>query len=315
METVVCDLCQSTDTRRIYRLRDTNYGTPGVFDLVQCRVCHLAYLNPRPTAASLAQHYPVDRYDPFAALKPGNTITPTATQIQRARALTQLCPPGTVLDVGTGSGHFLVAMRQAGWAGAGVEPNASMADFAQRALQLNVVAGDIFAWPFSEPVNLMTLWDALEHTPSPMAVLRQARALLKPGGWLALSVPNWDSLERRLFRERWIAHDAPRHLYHFGPRALRAMLGQAGFAVRRLQATAPVQSLASNALRLGGDLLFRGGQAKSFANTAAGDASPAPVSGARRRLIQAAYVLLTLPNAAANVLQRGANLTVLAQPT
>jgi SAM-dependent methyltransferase len=205
----------------------------------------------------------------------------------------------------------MVAMRQAGWICAGVEPNPVAAGFAQSELGLNVVTGDIFAWPAQAQFDLVTLWDVLEHTPSPTAVLRQARALLKPRGWLALSVPNWGSLERRLFGERWIAHDAPRHLYHFAPQPLRALLGRAGFVVRRLQAAAPVHSLASNALRLAGDQLFRRGQAKALASTPAG---PAQVSPARRSLIQAAHVLLVPPNAVANLFQRGANLTVMAQP-
>ncbi|HOX29344.1 MAG TPA: hypothetical protein PLQ76_09350, partial [bacterium] len=44
-------------------------------------------------------------------------------------------------------------------------------------------------------------------------------------------VPNFAGLESRLFGERWVAVDAPRHLYHFTEKTLRAMLEKNGLRV------------------------------------------------------------------------------------
>jgi SAM-dependent methyltransferase len=156
-----------------------------------------------------------------------------------------------VLDVGTGNGQFLLAMRALGWSCYGVE---------------------------TSPV-------AAQH----------ARMVL------ALHVPNWDSIERRLFRERWIAIDAPRHLYHFDARTLRLLLEQAGFEVRQLEACAPVLSLASNVLRWGGDRL-RGGRPKPSRSTGP---NPPGVSSSRQLLIPVVHQLMRLPNALANSLAEG----------
>jgi hypothetical protein len=48
---------------------------------------------------------------------------------------------------------------------------------------------------------------------------------------LALSIPNWNSLERRLFNQYWQGLDPPRHLYVFTQETLTALLAQAGFSV------------------------------------------------------------------------------------
>ena len=313
MERVGCDYCGRDDPEPVYAVRDTNYGTPGEFCLVRCRTCGLVYLNPRPTWEAIADFYPVGRYDPFEALKSNVPPSPSAMQRQRAAWLSRVQPQrGRVLDVGCSDGRFLAAMRLHGWTCAGVEPVEAAAAYAREALGLNVLTGDLEAWPTTDRASLITLWDVLEHTHSPMAVLRRAHAIMTRPGWLAVSVPNWGSLERRLFGRRWIAIDAPRHLYHFSAGTLRAVLLKAGFEIRQLSATAPVMSLASNVLRAGGDWLWRRGQAPVAAGQEAADRTRP--SRLRRGVIGATHTVLQPTNALINSLHLGANLTVLARP-
>ena len=42
-------------------------------------------------------------------------------------------------------------------------------------------------------------------------------------------MPNWDSWQRRAFKENWTPLDVPRHLTHFSPRSLRLVAREAGF--------------------------------------------------------------------------------------
>jgi 2-polyprenyl-3-methyl-5-hydroxy-6-metoxy-1,4-benzoquinol methylase len=313
LESVVCDLCGRDQSQLIYSVPDTNYGTPGKFSIVQCRICKLVYLNPRPSAAELPAIYPETRYDPFQLIHTTGPQSPHPIQWSRARQLTQIAGAGRVLDVGCGDGLFLKAMQQLGWTCVGVEPNQNAVEFARTRFELDIRSGEIFAIGAQENFDLITLWDALEHTPSPTAVLLRAAKLLPPTGRIALSVPNWDSFERLIFRERWIALDAPRHLYHFSPRTVTRLLNQCGFEIQKLEASAPVLSLASNLLRLGGDLAFRRGQAK--ATVASGPATTTEPSLKRKTLIRVIHWLMLLPNSCANLLQRGSSLTILARKT
>ena len=74
------------------------------------------------------------------------------------------------------------------------------------------IPGTIFDMPV-EPgtVDLLTLFDVIEHTPDPQAVLRRAHELLTPDGVLAMSYPDYGSLAARLPRLALAvpAHRAP----------------------------------------------------------------------------------------------------------
>jgi SAM-dependent methyltransferase len=77
-------------------------------------------------------------------------------------------------------------------------------------------------WP-AESFDLIVFSHSLEHIPEPLDALSAARALLVPGGRIAIALPNWRSWQRQLFRNYWFHLDLPRHLQHFSPRALRVV--------------------------------------------------------------------------------------------
>jgi ubiquinone/menaquinone biosynthesis C-methylase UbiE len=83
--------------------------------------------------------------------------------------------------------------------------------------------------------DIVTMWHSLEHVHDPLAVLKSAYRLLAPGGRLLVAAPNIDSLPFRYFGPAWYGLDLPRHLTHFTPATLRAVLRCAGFQNRRVQ--------------------------------------------------------------------------------
>jgi len=311
VEYVACDLCGSDETRLVYRVRDTNYGTPGEFHLVQCRTCQLVYLNPRPAPSRYFDIYPETTYDPFDEMNRADEPKPNETHRERARQLTRMVGSGRVLDVGCGTGLFLQAMREEGWSCVGVEPSPRASEFARTRLRLDVRQGTIFDIADTESFDVITFWDALEHTPSPRAALGRVHQLLIPRGIIALSLPNWDSVERRIFGAEWIALDAPRHFYHFSPSTIRRLLASSGFHVQTIQARAPVMSLASNILRWGGRWILRRGKAKGA--PALNVPTRRTPSLGRRWMIRATYLGVTPLNALINSIHRGADLMVIAR--
>ncbi len=92
----------------------------------------------------------------------------------------------------------------------------------------------------------MTMWHSLEHVHHPLAILRAAYRLLIPGGKLIVATPNIESIPFRVFGRSWFGLDLPRHLTHFTPTTLGAMLQTAGFpngtrAANAAQRLAPLQ--------------------------------------------------------------------------
>ena len=73
------------------------------------------------------------------------------------------------------------------------------------------------------------MWHVIEHLTGPRRVLTDIHRILKPGGRLLLELPNYDGYARAVFGTYWAALDVPRHLYHFTPATLDALLRRVGF--------------------------------------------------------------------------------------
>ena len=237
-QTVPCDLCKGTEALPLYTLNDSWYGLAGEFVLRRCRRCGLMYLSPRPTPEAMPAYYPLayDNYRPpiederWALMR----WMRRRKLIQRRRLIERYSgqTSGRLLDIGCATGLFLHEMALAGWEVMGIEPIAAGADFARRRFGLNVFQGFLGQAPCAPAsFDVVTFWDVLEHTFSPSQELAHAARLLRAGGLLTLSVPNWDSFDRRLFGPHWQGLDAPRHLYVFTRHTLTALLNQAGFQV------------------------------------------------------------------------------------
>lgn len=142
--------------------------------------------------------------------------------------------PGKLLDVGCATGIFMRHAKEHGWMVRGVEPNADTARIATEE-GLNVTHGTLTDLESDELFDAITLWDVLEHVPNPLEVLREARQLLAPGGYLWVATPNVDGLFPSVSLKvadrvgRWPHPDLPHHICQFSESTLRQALARAGF--------------------------------------------------------------------------------------
>ncbi len=80
------------------------------------------------------------------------------------------------------------------------------------------------------PFDVVTMWHVLEHVHSPVDLLVGLRELLAPGGVVVVSVPNFGSVQSRVFGGAWFHLDPPRHVIHFDRATLGDVLDRAGLA-------------------------------------------------------------------------------------
>jgi SAM-dependent methyltransferase len=138
-------------------------------------------------------------------------------------------PGGLLLDVGCGSGDWLVRMQELGWAVQGVDFDEAAVQ-AARSRGLTIRNGGLEAQRYpSASFDVVTLNHVIEHLPDALATLSECRRILKPGGMLVLYTPNSASLGHAVFRSNWRGLEPPRHLNIFGPRSIVTLLRQAGF--------------------------------------------------------------------------------------
>lgn len=160
-------------------------------------------------------------------------------RLSRISALLKQPPAAIrVLDVGCSRGSFLAAGARLGFRMEGVEPAAGIAA-AARAQGLNVHTGlleDIGLAAAS--FDTVTLFEVIEHLKEPLALLRECRRVLKPGGLLVLSTGNTASWTVAAMRERWdylhIAKDGG-HISFYNPRSVALLASRSGFAVERIE--------------------------------------------------------------------------------
>ncbi len=188
-----------------------------------CDACGVATTDPWPSDESLSAAYG-GAYRPTGGRfsGPGDALL-ALTRGSLARRLDVIAPPGPVLDVGAGSGGLVAAIARRGREALGLEREAS--GEAIRDATLTDLTGDWAAIVF---------WHSLEHLPEPGADLDRAIDLLAPGGVLTIAIPNADSLQARVFGDRWLALDLPRHLTHVPASALTGRLRARGLEVERV---------------------------------------------------------------------------------
>lgn len=245
MEHVECHLCGVDDTEVLFRKRDKLGITDDEFQVVECKHCGLLYVNPRPSEAEIGKFYP-ETYSWRETMEADSLVAQWVRKLEKGYRYHLLQDEvskvikhtgrssGRVLDIGCGTGDRLDVFRSKGFETWGVEISDS-ADYAREHLQLNVSRGDLFSARFPDRFfDVVTLYNVLEHTHHPTRVCNEIYRVLKDGGFLAVQVPNKNSLQYRIFRKRWAAFDVPRDLYYFGAEILRSLLGRVGFALRKM---------------------------------------------------------------------------------
>jgi len=168
-------------------------------DLVQCLACDALYVSPRPTAAAIAAFYSAPgRYDRWSTQR-GRA----AMWRRRLEVVRSLAPDGgRLLDVGTGQGDFGAVARDH-YAFDATEISSEGVRVARERHGLAVRQGDLLDLALSaDSYDAITLWHVLEHVANPRALAAECHRLLRPGGLLAIAVPNADE-DWQLRRRFW----------------------------------------------------------------------------------------------------------------
>jgi SAM-dependent methyltransferase len=216
---------------------DRLHGTPGSFEVRVCRSCGSGRTFPLLRPQDLGRLYPA-AYNAYA-LPANRVLRLLATALFRARfrqaldrgslrALRAL-PAGRLLDVGAGRGDLGVVLAERGWQVTGLEPSAEACEEGRRR-GVRMVEGTLATAELDEGFDAIVFQHSLEHVVEPREDLARAHELLRSGGLVLVSVPNFGCWQRRAFGSAWFHLDLPRHRSHFTAAGLERLLGRCGFA-------------------------------------------------------------------------------------
>lgn len=126
----------------------------------------------------------------------------------------------SVLDIGAGTGDFLLYCKENNFKVTGVEPNSIARQQAlEKGLKLHEKLENLQGSSF----DVITMWHVLEHVPNLYECLDQLKSLLNPKGKLIIAVPNFKSYDANHYKEYWAAYDVPRHLWHFSQESIHKL--------------------------------------------------------------------------------------------
>jgi SAM-dependent methyltransferase len=192
---------------------------------VECASCRVQITEPWPTDAELDRAY-ATHYRPETGRfsGPGDALL-RWTRGRLAKRIDVIAPEGSVVDVGSGDGALLDALRAVGREAIGLERVSTRPD---------VRVGELEE--LEDGWAAIVMWHSLEHLRRPGAALSAAAERLMPGGVLVVAVPNLGSIQAGFFGKRWFALDIPRHLTHIPGQTLAGAIEARGLKIERVSA-------------------------------------------------------------------------------
>lgn len=200
--------------------------------VVRCSACTLHFVNPRPTSSIILDGYSAAEDEQFVAQNPTRIKSFDRVLRKVLRRLGRRDGAGLrFLDVGCAGGASLVAARSLGFEAVGVEPSRWMADYGRRTYGVDIHQGILIPGMFpAESFDWISIWDVLEHVPEPGPLLDTIHGLLRPGGHLLLSYPDFRSVVGRALGNRWPFWLSV-HLLYYDRVTIARQLRQSGLRV------------------------------------------------------------------------------------
>jgi SAM-dependent methyltransferase len=222
-----CCVCGGPGSVAYSGIPDRLFAAPGKWTIVRCvdPSCGLLWLDPMPATDDLHKAYKKYYTHDEGPSRPASALRLPAR------------PGGRLLEIGFGSGTILETLSAAGWRAEGLDFDRVCVE-RLRAKGFEARLGSLkdAAYP-GDSFDAVIMSHVFEHVPDPLALLREVRRVLKPGGLFVALTPNAAACGHRKFRSNWLALDPPRHLHLFSPASLRLALSSVPFSAAKVFTT------------------------------------------------------------------------------
>ncbi len=208
-----------------------------IFDLYHDEALDMLITHPQPGLDTLGKYYESEDYishtDNKRSLfeKAYHFVKQIALKNKLALINSLQSNKGRILDIGAGTGDFLLTAQENGWQTIGVEPS-------PRAKGIAIKKGISFVEDTKEleshSFDTITMWHVLEHVPDLDAQIKELKRLLKPEGTLIIAVPNYKSFDAKHYGAFWAAYDVPIHFWHFSKKAIQLLFAKEGMKLQKV---------------------------------------------------------------------------------
>jgi len=202
------------------------FGT-ALGNIVRCEDCSHMQLDRFPSEEELDAAYAGAASDAYVEEEAGQRYS-FASVLGRVERYAE--DRGSLLDVGCWVGFLLAEARERGWRECiGIEPSTFASEYARDRLDLDVRTEELFTADLeTQRFDVVVMGDVLEHLTQANAALHRVFDLLKPGGLIALELPDAGSRVARLLGPRWWSV-IPTHIHYFTRDSAATMLRRHGY--------------------------------------------------------------------------------------
>lgn len=210
-----CLVCNSTEIATTGKYLN---GT-----LLKCGNCGFHFAENIPTNEELIAHYNKYRRDEYLSpvtIKRYHEILDTFEPYRKTNKL---------IDVGCGIGYFLVEAQKRGWEVYGTEyTDTAIKICSEKGIRMN--QGELDTKNYAEATfDVITSFEVLEHINNPQEEVKKFHTLLRQGGLLYFTTPNFNSLERYYLKENYNVISYPEHLSYYTKNTMNKLLTSVGF--------------------------------------------------------------------------------------
>ena len=143
-----------------------------------------------------------------------------------------------ILDVGCGTGQLINYLNNQGFEVSGCDLSVEAIRLAPNKIRNKIKRATATRLPFkNESFDLVASISVIEHLTKAQATrfIKEAKRVLKKGGFIFLVTPNFSSPIRYFQKEKWFAYSDPTHVFYYTPRTLSKKLKAYGFKNVKLQ--------------------------------------------------------------------------------
>lgn len=216
------------NTKHFLTVKD-NSVSKETFELLHDENLDMLITSPKPEEDKLGKYYESDDYishtDGKRSLfeKAYHFIKNIALKNKLSLINNLNASKGSLLDIGAGTGDFLLVAKDNGWKSIGIEPSEKARTIAKsKGVELKSSLSEFENHSF----DVITMWHVLEHVPNLDEQIQELKRLVKPNGSIVIAVPNFKSYDANYYKEFWAAYDVPRHLWHFSKTAIEKLFAK-----------------------------------------------------------------------------------------
>ena len=136
-----------------------------------------------------------------------------------------------LFEIGCAYGFFLDEMKSMVKQASGIDISAEAVRYAVDKLHAKASLGDYLTFDIGRQVDVVTMWDTIEHLKRPDLFVQKAAGDLKVGGILAITTGDIGSLNARLRGAAWRMIHPPTHMHYFSTATLSKLLVRNGFQI------------------------------------------------------------------------------------